>query len=96
MEKVSNNQEEKYIDPSRSRSSKHSERSQIKTEEELKTFLEDPTKLPKEIMLLKKELSRLHYKIKFYHQQERLGQLVIGSITLILLLIIAFRVFGMG
>ncbi|HMP92995.1 MAG TPA: hypothetical protein PKD90_09010 [Phnomibacter sp.] len=62
-------------------------------EEELKALVNDETKLAREILLLKKELNRLHFKVKNYHKQERMIAAIVNSIVIGLLLVITYRIF---
>ncbi len=76
---------------------KHSRRhrnSDEKFEEEVKQFTEDPAKLAREILSLKKELNRLHYKVKTYQESNRSLQIISTVITLILLGVIVAKVYS--
>jgi uncharacterized membrane protein len=64
-----------------------------KMEEELKAILHDETRLAREILLMKKELNRLHYKVKHYNQQQRLMGAIVNSLVIGLLLVITYRIF---
>ena len=77
--------------------SKHSRRhrnSEEKFEEEVKQFTEDPAKLAREILSLKKELNRLHYKVKSYQESNRSLQVISVVITLILLGVIVAKLYS--
>jgi uncharacterized protein YlxW (UPF0749 family) len=76
---------------------KHSRRhrySDEKFEEEVKQVSEDPAKLAREILSLKKELNRLHYKVKTYQESSRNLQIIVGVITLILLGVIVGKLYS--
>ncbi len=62
-------------------------------EEEVKAFSEDNTKLAREIITLKKELSRLHYKVKTYQEKNRTFHFISNSIIIFLLALIAYKMF---
>ena len=62
-------------------------------EEELKALVNDETKLAREILLLKKELNRLHFKVKNYHKQDKMISAIVNSVVIGLLLVITYRIF---
>lgn len=65
-----------------------------KFEAEVKAFTENPDRLAREILSLKKEMNRLHYKVKSYQQSNRRLQVISSVISLLLLVMIAYRVFS--
>jgi len=76
---------------------KHSRRhrnNDEKFEEEVKQFTEDPAKLAREILSLKKELNRLHYKVKSYQESNRSLQIISAVITFILLGVIVAKLYS--
>jgi hypothetical protein len=76
-------------------SRKHSRSGELsaKMEEELKSLVNDEIKLAREILLIKKELNRLHYKIKNYNKQQSTINAIVNSVVIGLLLVIAYRLF---
>ena len=74
---------------------KHSRSGEIssKMEEELKALINDDAKLAREILLLKKELNRLHFKVKSYNKQQSTISAIVNSIVIGLLLVITYRLF---
>lgn len=83
-------EEEKH----QSHSHRHSHRdSEARLEEEVRAFLKDETRMAREIITLRKELNRLHFKVKSYQQANKTMQTMYGVITLILLAIITYKVF---
>jgi predicted RNase H-like nuclease (RuvC/YqgF family) len=74
------------------RHSRHGEFS-ARMEEELKSLVQDETKLAREILMLKKELNRLHFKVKNYHKESRMISAIVNSIVIGLLLVITYRLF---
>jgi hypothetical protein len=85
-----------YSDDEKSELSRRHSRSgelSAKMEEELKSLVNDETKLAREILLIKKELNRLHYKVKNYNKQQSTITAIVNSVVIGLLLIIAYRLF---
>lgn len=76
-------------------SRKHSRSGELsaKMEEELKSIVTDETKLAREILLIKKELNRLHFKVKNYNKQQSTITAIVNSVVIGLLLVIAYRLF---
>jgi uncharacterized membrane protein len=64
-----------------------------KFEAEVKAFTENPDQLAREILSLKKEMRRLHEKVKNYQQSNRRLQVISLLISLLLLIMIAYQVF---
>lgn len=60
-----------------------------KSEEEIAAIAHDPEKLAREVILLKKELNRLHYKVKAGFSNNRkattIGQVVITALLLVVI-----------
>jgi ABC-type lipoprotein release transport system permease subunit len=76
------------------KSSRRSHRDgQEKFDQEVRLFTEDPAKLAREILSLKKELNRLHFKVKSYQESNRSFQLIFNIVIVALLAIITYRVF---
>lgn len=71
----------------------HHRDSEARMEDEIKAFLKDETRMAREIITLRKEVNRLHYKVKTYQQANKTMQTMYGVITLILLSIITYKVF---
>lgn len=65
-----------------------------KLEDEVRLFTEDPSKLAREILSLKKELNRLHYKVKTYQESNRSLQIISVVITFILLGVIVAKMYS--
>jgi ABC-type lipoprotein release transport system permease subunit len=77
------------------KSSRRSHRDgQEKFDNEVRLFTEDPSKLAREILSLKKELNRLHFKVKSYQESNRSFQLIFNIIIVSLLVIIAYQLFA--
>lgn len=76
-------------------SRRHSRSGEIsaKMEEELKAMVTDETKLAREILLIKKELNRLHFKVKNYNKQQSTINAIVNSVVIGLLLVITYRLF---
>lgn len=84
----------------RSSSSKHRSRSTSSSnermEEEIRLFLSDNTKLAREVIQLRKEISRLHFKVKNNHRASFNLQVAFSVVATVLLAIIAFTVLSEG
>jgi hypothetical protein len=88
--------EEAYSEEEKSElSRKHSRSGELsaKMEDELTSLVNDKTKLAREILLIKKELNRLHYKVKNYNKQQSTINAIVNSVVIGLLLVIAYRLF---
>lgn len=85
-------EQEKEQQPSR----KHHRETQEKFDNEVRLFTEDPSKLAREILTLKKELNRLHYKVKNYQESNRSFQLIFNIIIVTMLSVITYRLFTAG
>ncbi|HSC55191.1 MAG TPA: hypothetical protein VLC98_16280 [Phnomibacter sp.] len=90
MENVS----EKEIGQEKKSSSRSSRDSQEKFEQEVHLFTEDPAKLGREILSLKKELNRLHYKVKTYQESNRTFQLIFNIVIVVMLSVIIYQLFA--
>ena len=77
---------------SRKRRSRNSEQS-AKFEEDVKALAGDDAMIARELLLLKKEMSRLHYKVKTYHNQTRIVNGIINTVIIGLLLVIVYQLF---
>ncbi|WP_416438825.1 hypothetical protein [Phnomibacter sp. MR] len=73
---------------------RHHRNSDEKFEAEVKQFTEDPAKLAREILSLKKELNRLHYKVKTYQESNRSLQIISVVTTFILLGVIVAKLYS--
>jgi hypothetical protein len=62
-------------------------------EEEVIKIANDDKALAREILLLKKEIGRLHYKVKNYNSQNRVINFVIAAVIIALLVVIAYRLY---
>lgn len=71
----------------------HHRDSEARMEDEIRAFLKDETRMAREVITLRKELNRLHYKVKTYQQANKTMQTMYGVISLILLAIITYKVF---
>ncbi|TAD85980.1 MAG: hypothetical protein EAY75_09845 [Bacteroidetes bacterium] len=88
--------DEAYSDEEKNElSRRHSRSGELseKMEEELKSLVKDEVKLAREILLIKKELNRLHYKVKDYNKQQSTINAIVNSVVIGLLLVIAYRLF---
>lgn len=68
--------------------------SAAKIQEEIISFQQDETKMAREIILLRKELSRLHYKVKAYQNNNRTMAIVFNTIIIALLVVIVFKLYA--
>jgi hypothetical protein len=82
-------QEEK---PERHRSSRHRERKQS-LEEQVLNVAKDDIQKARELVMIRKELLRLHYKVKNYHNQTRLANGIIQLVIVALLLVVLYRLY---
>lgn len=62
-------------------------------EQEIKKLAEDEYEKARELLMIKKELNRLHYKVKNYHNQTRIVNAVIQVVIVILLLVITYKLY---
>ena len=62
-------------------------------EEEIRKVAEDDLQKAREIVMIRKELNRLHYKVKSYHNQSRIVNGIVQIIIVILLLVITYRLY---
>ena len=67
---------------------------QAKLEQDVKKIAEDDEAMAREIILLKKELSRLHYKVKHYHNQSRVVNAIVNSVVVLLLIAILYKLYS--
>lgn len=65
----------------------------IMLEQEVKKVYEDEMYKAREIVMIRKELNRLHYKVKTYHNQTRLVNAIVQLVMVALLLVIAYKLF---
>ena len=82
-------QEEK---PERRRSNHHRDRKQNLEEQILNVAKDDHLKA-REIVMIRRELMRLHYKVKNYHNQARMANGIMQLVIIALLLVILYRVY---
>jgi hypothetical protein len=75
------------------KSTRNSSDRSLRMEEEIARIAKDESLKARELVLMKKEISRLHYKVKAYHSQNRILNIVFNIITISLLLVIAFRLY---
>lgn len=87
---VFTSEEERQHSHSHRRSHRDSE---ARIEDEIRAFMKDDTRMAREIITLRKEVSRLHYKVKTYQQANKTMQTMYGVISLILLSIITYKMF---
>jgi uncharacterized membrane protein len=66
---------------------RRSEEDRRKSEEEISAIANDPEKLAREVILLKKELNRLHYKVKSGFSNGRKATLI-GQVIIVCLLLV--------
>jgi hypothetical protein len=62
-------------------------------EEEIRKVAEDDLQKAREIVMIRKELNRLHYKVKSYHNQARIVNGIVQIVIVILLLVITYRLY---
>lgn len=62
-------------------------------EEEIRKVAEDDLQKAREIVMIRKELNRLHYKVKSYHNQSRIVNGIVQIVIVILLLVITYRLY---
>jgi hypothetical protein len=67
---------------------------QARLEEDVKKIAQDDEAMAREIVLLKKELSRLHYKVKHYHNQSRVVNAIVNSVVVLLLIAILYKLYS--
>jgi len=67
---------------------------QAKLEQEVKSLAGDDEAMAREILLLKKELSRLHYKVKHYHNQSRVINAIVNSVVILLLIAVLYKLYS--
>lgn len=65
-----------------------------RTEQDIKAMASDDAVMAREVMQLKKELSRLHYKVKHYHNQTRVVNAIVNSVVVALLLAILYKLYA--
>lgn len=75
----------------RRRSSRRDRRQNI--EEQVLNVAKDDMQKAREIVMIRKELLRLHYKMKTYHNQARLSNAIIQLVIVALLVVILFRLY---
>ncbi len=76
----------------RSRVRKHERHAKL--EQEIKAVASDELGMAREIVNLKKELNRLHYKVKHYQQQSRVVNAIVNTIFIILLVAILYKLYN--
>ena len=63
-------------------------------EQDVKKIAVDDEAMAREILLLKKELSRLHYKVKHYHNQGRVINAIVNSVVILLLIAVLYKLYS--
>jgi hypothetical protein len=81
------------MDQTRHRSRHRHRESEARMEDEIRAFLKDETRMAREIITIRKELGRLHFKVKSYQQANKVLRVMYGVTSLILLAIITYKVF---
>jgi len=62
-------------------------------EQEILKVSQDDVHRAREIVMIRKELNRLHYKVKTYHNQTRMVNAIIQLVIIALLLVIVYRLY---
>jgi hypothetical protein len=81
-------QEEK---PERHRSRSRERKQSL--EEQVLNVAKDDIQKARELVMIRKELLRLHYKVKNYHNQARLANGIIQLVIVALLLVVLYRLY---
>ncbi len=76
-----------------SRSSRQRRDKKMMLEQEIVKVSQDEMLRAREIVMIRKELNRLHYKVKTYHNQTRLVNGIVQLVIVILLLVIIYRLY---
>jgi hypothetical protein len=76
-----------------SRTSRQKRDRKMMLEQEILKVSQDDMMRAREIVMIRKELNRLHYKVKTYHNQTRLVNGIIQIVIVILLLVIIYRLY---
>ena len=63
-------------------------------EDDLKKMTQDEGAMARAVLLLKKEMSRLHYKVKHYHNQSRVVNAIVNSVLILLLLAVLYKLYN--
>ena len=74
------------------RRSQHRERKQS-LEEQISSVAKDDNLKARELVMIRKELLRLHYKVKNYHNQARISNGIIQLVIIALLLVVLYRIY---
>lgn len=77
----------------RSHSSRHYREKKQSLEEQVLNVANNDLEKARELVMIRKELLRLHYKVKNYHSQARLTNSIAQLVIIILLLVILFRLY---
>lgn len=78
------------------RTSSRSRERKLMLEEEVRRVAEDDMHRAREIVMLRRELARLHYKVKTYHNQSRIVNTVVQGLIVVLLAIILYKLYNPG
>ncbi|MES2646313.1 MAG: hypothetical protein V4717_05520 [Bacteroidota bacterium] len=76
-----------------SRSTRQRRDRKMMLEQEIVKVSQDEMLRAREIVMIRKELNRLHFKVKNYHNQTRLVNAIIQIVIVILLLVIIYRLY---
>ena len=79
--------------PNKDRSSRHRRDRKLVLEQEIIKVAKDDMLKAREIVMIRKELNRLHYKVKSYHNQARVVNAVVQLVIVALLLVIVYRIY---
>ncbi|CAN5732033.1 hypothetical protein BH10BAC3_BH10BAC3_41960 [soil metagenome] len=77
-----------------SRSSRHRRDRKQALEEDIIKVAKDDMLKAREIVMIRKELNRLHYKVKSYHNQTRITNAIVQLVIIALLLVIVYRLYA--
>jgi uncharacterized protein YlxW (UPF0749 family) len=73
----------------------HHRQAKERFEQELLDFQKDESKMAREIILLRKEVNRLHYKVKTYQQKNYNLAIITTTLLLAVLSVIAYKVMSL-
>ena len=79
--------------PTKDRSSRHRRDRKLVLEQEIIKVAKDDMLKAREIVMIRKELNRLHYKVKSYHNQTRVVNALVQLVIVALLLVIVYRIY---
>ena len=77
----------------KSRSSRRRRDRKLMLEEEISKVAQNDMLKAREIVMIRKELNRLHYKVKSYHNQTRIVNAIVHLVIVLLLLVVIYRLY---